>query len=159
MSEQEAGQSVVPAPPPSAALVRAREILRAYPELVSFDPALPDNELLLLTCKLNPGTPAPDKPGWTGHVRQWWVGTRLYPRVDKRGEIIGEDEVLSLVLIESADNSIVLTGEPAIRSFWRLLREWGVERAGEEGVPVRVCRVPTSKGRTCWQVLPNALGR
>lgn len=130
-------------------------VTTSYPHACSFDATDPKKESLWLRCQLESGVPAPERNGWRARVVDWWYGVRQGAD-DKTGEVY---DYAALVLVADKGEMCVLAGDghahPALRSFLRYLDLYGPERAVEEGIPVRVSRVTTARGYSCWNVLPD----
>lgn len=127
------------------------DVLRKYPELISFDPTDEAYDRLLMRCKTDPGPGHAARDGWEGQVCDWWFGVHTMTDQDT-GELV---TLPSLVLITTDGILMRFSGSgPAVRSWLAILREIGADRV-RKGLMVRVrLQASQTAGRHYWLILP-----
>lgn len=143
------GNAVVPAD-----IVRENCLaaLARMPDLISFDPAEVENEMLAVRCATEMGIEAQKRDGWCGRVVKWWMGP--YEIEDQQtGEIV----VLPTLVLITWDGVLArFGGWPAIKSWAKIVRAAGAARC-RQGIDVVVKRRASgTAGRSYWQVMADA---
>lgn len=137
--------------PREVVMEKVADILRRYPDLISFDPLDEKYEALVHRCKVDPGPGHAERDGWTGEVSEWYFGT--YTMTD---EASGELITLPSLALVTTDGKLVrlVNSEPAVRHWLAILREIGAERV-RRGLRVKVAlRASQTAGRHYWSIVP-----